>query len=133
MRDYILFEKLNPEGTVKESISTKDMLMLTKWHLTPGEPVERYVTVPFRNGALDLTESLTGSVTYGMGICELSFKAIKNFEEDRAKINQLISKLNGKRCKVTLPDETIISMRPNISYRSDGIAWDVEMKGKCNV
>lgn len=133
MRDYILFEKLNHEGTVTETISTKDMLMLTKWHLTPGEPVERYVTVPFRNGALDLTESLTGSVTYGMGICELSFKAIKNFEEDRAKINQLISKLNGKRCKVTLPDETIISMRLNISYRSDGIAWDVEMKGKCNV
>ena len=108
MRDYILFEKLNPEGAVIESVSTKDVLILTKWHLTPGEPVERYVTVPFRD-------------------------AIKNFEEDRAKINQLISKLNGKRCKVTLPDETIIIMRPNISYRSDGIAWDVEMKGKCNV
>lgn len=133
MRDYILFEKLNPEGAVIESVSTKDMLILTKWHLKPGEPVERYVTVPFRDGALDLTESLTGSVTYRMGNCELSFKAIKNFEEDRAKINQLIKKLNGKRCKVTLPDETIIVMRPNISYRSDGIVWDVEMKGECNV
>ena len=82
-------------------------LILTAKSVTPPKPKTNYVSIDGMSGTLDLTESLTGEVTYNDRTVSASFLATEGAFKDRSKlIRDIVSKLHGKKVKIIEPDDT---------------------------
>lgn len=108
-----------PDGTSGgwNTLTTYGLMLCDDLTIETPSPRLKYVEVPELDGALDLTESLTGSVTFAQRqitftlfaahdvIAEKTTPATEeHFETVR---QQFAAAVNGKRMKLWLPDDSV--------------------------
>jgi hypothetical protein len=82
-------------------------LVLTAKSVTPPQAKTNYVSIDGMSGTLDLSESLTGEITYNDRTVTASFLITEGTFKDRNKlIREIVSKLHGKKVKIIEPDDT---------------------------
>lgn len=80
-------------------------LVLTEKDVTPPEPKTNYVDIDGMSGSLDLSESLTGEVTYQDRKIEASFWTDQGSYKDRERLLQkIVATLHGRKVKIIEPD-----------------------------
>lgn len=81
-------------------------LILTAKDVTPPEPKTNYVNLDGMNGTLDLSESLTGEVTYGDRTVSATFWTDNGSYKDRERLlREIVAALHGKKIKIIEPDD----------------------------
>ena len=107
--------------------------VITSWQIFPAEIKTNYVEIPFRNGSLDLTETLTGAVNFGNEECSINMACKGSIEENRKAVDNLIRAIHGRRCQFELPDGKIRTGRMQVIPGEPSRAWEVELKGILDV
>lgn len=81
-------------------------LVLTAKDVTPPEPKTNYVELDGMSGSLDLSEALSGEITYKDRTVSASFWSCEGSRKDRARlIQKIIATLHGKKIKIIEPDD----------------------------
>lgn len=81
-------------------------LILTAKDITPPEPKTNYVNIDGSHGTLDLSESLTGEITYNDRTITASFWTCEGSRAEREiKLKQIICLLHGRKVKIVEPDD----------------------------
>jgi phage-related protein len=81
-------------------------LVLTAKDITPPEPKTNYISLDGMHGTLDLTEALTGEVTFNDRTINASFWTCEGTPTERARLLKTITTaLHGKKIKVIEPDD----------------------------
>lgn len=81
-------------------------LVLTAKDVTPPEPKTNYVDIDGMSGSLDLSESLTGEITYKDRTISASFWTSEgSFKERSSLLREIVSALHGKKIKIIEPDD----------------------------
>lgn len=81
-------------------------LILTAKEITPPEPKTNYVDIDGMSGSLDLSESLTGEITYKDRTITATFWTDNGTRADRVKLLRDITiALHGRKIKVIEPDD----------------------------
>lgn len=81
-------------------------LILTSKNIPDPEPNTNYVKIDGMNGTLDLSESLTGEVTYQDRTITATFWTDKGTREDRQRLlREIRLALHGKKVKIIEPDD----------------------------
>ena len=76
-------------------------LIMNKKIVTPPEPKTNYVSVPGRDGDLDLTEALSGVVHYQDRTASFTFLLVDGSHADREElISQIVGVLHGHRMRI---------------------------------
>jgi phage-related protein len=106
---------------------------LTSFFVGDAEPKENYVDIPFGHGSMDLTEALTGEVSYG----DREFEAVFTIKSPRSAWPDLTramrSYLNGKKRKIRIaeePDYYLIG-RCRTSFEIDGVLGSFTVSATC--
>lgn len=87
----------------------------------PPEPKTYTVDIPGGDGAIDLTDALTGGVAYDTRRQEFGLMFVENAEQG---YNKLVSAVHGKRLSYSLSDD------PGYTYKGRFTVDDVEPKGR---
>ena len=106
-------------GVIIDGVNTKTeygLILCADLSISKPDPKTHYVSVPEMNGALDLTESLTGTVTYGQRNITFNLFAAADVlggtetPPDEHNFAIMISRfseyVHGKRRKIFFPDDT---------------------------
>ena len=81
-------------------------LILTSKTITPPEPKTKYVEIDGMSGSLDLSESLTGEITYKDRTITATFWTDNGSRKDREKLLRDIRvALHGRKIKIIEPDD----------------------------
>lgn len=81
-------------------------LVLTSKDVTPPEPKTNYVVLDGMSGSLDLSEALTGEITYEDRIISASFWTDEGTFKDRGRLLQkIIRTLHGRKIRIIEPDD----------------------------
>ena len=81
-------------------------LVLTSKDVSPPEPKTNYVELDGMSGSLDLSEALSGEITYKDRTVSASFWTSEGSRKDRARlIQKIIATLHGKKIKIIEPDD----------------------------
>lgn len=81
-------------------------LILTEKDVTPPEPKTNYVEIDGMSGTIDLSESLTGEVTYNDRTVVATFWTDKGSRIDRERLlREIRIALHGKKVKIIEPDD----------------------------
>ena len=81
-------------------------LILTAKDVTPPEPKTNYVEIDGMDGSLDLSESLTGEITYHDRTVSASFwTSDGDYKKRSSLLKDVISALHGKKIKIIEPDD----------------------------
>ena len=81
-------------------------LMLKKApEVSPPEPKTHYVDIPGANGAMDLTEMLTGKVQYKNRTIRMEFVTTAGREEWSVVYSDILNALHGQLLEITLDDD----------------------------
>lgn len=102
-------------------------LILNQKVISPPKPKTNYVSVPGRDGDLDLTEALSGLVNYEDRTAEYTFLLTDGTHEDRDNlITEIVGVLHGQRLQIIDTDDypdyymdgrlTITSVMNNNAY-----------------
>jgi predicted phage tail component-like protein len=98
MERYFIFENLNTWYDWSLIITAKD--------IPDPEPKTNYVDLNGMNGTLDLSEALTGEITYNDRTITASFWTNYGTRKDRETLLRKISAtLHGKKVKIIEPDD----------------------------
>lgn len=99
----------------KDSLTEWGLVLLSDLSIEAPAPRFKFVTVPELDGALDLTESLTGSVSYNQRKISFTLFSAHDVvagtnspateEHFRTVLASLMAYANGKRLKLVLPDD----------------------------
>ncbi|HFI0687003.1 TPA: hypothetical protein ACGO46_001629 [Streptococcus suis] len=96
---------------------------LTSFFVGDAEPKENYIDIPFGDGSLDLTEAVTGEVSYS----SREFEAIFTIKPPRSEWPDLVrmmrTYLNGRKRKIRNADEPDYYLigRCKTSFEIDGV------------
>ncbi len=88
----------------KDSIQTWGLYMKSK-KIEPPEVRTQLLEVPGRNGSIDLSESLTGDVTYNNRIIDIVLNGKKRKEEWPPLMSSFMNEIHGKMVNVVLRDD----------------------------
>ena len=80
-------------------------IYLTSKTINPPEPQTNTISVPLRDGSIDLTESLTNDVKYNDRKINMTFSVIHPMEQWSDKVSEIENYLHGKRMKVVFDDD----------------------------
>nr|DAE62572.1 MAG TPA: distal tail protein [Caudoviricetes sp.] len=80
-------------------------IYLTSKTINPPEPKTNTISVPLRDGSIDLTESLTNDVKYNDRKINMTFSVIHPMEQWSDKVSEIENYLHGKRMKVVFDDD----------------------------
>lgn len=81
-------------------------LILTAKDVTPPVPKTNYVDIAGMSGTLDLSESLTGGVTYKDRTVSASFWTDEGSYKDRQKrLSEIVTALHGRKIQIIEPDD----------------------------
>ena len=98
MERYFILDKINTWYNWRLVLTSKDV--------TPPEPKTNYVDIDGMSGTLDLSESLTGEITYKDRTVSASFWTSEGSHKDREKLlRDIVSALHGKKIKIIEPDD----------------------------
>lgn len=98
MERCIIFDKINSWYDWR--------LVLTSKSVTPPEPKTNYVDIDGMSGSLDLSESLTGEITYKDRTLSASFWTDVGKRVDRERLLQrIIATLHGRKVTIIEPDD----------------------------
>ena len=73
--------------------------------VTAPQPKTHYVDIPGADGALDLSEMLTGKVQYKNRKIEMEFVSVAGREEWSATFSDILNNLHGKLVEIRLDDD----------------------------
>lgn len=104
---------------------------LTSYDIGDAEPKEYYVDLPSGHGSLDLTEALTGEVSYGDRSFSAELTLAPPRDEWTDKLNTIRTFLNGKTrtLREPLDDEYYYIGRFRTSFKSDGVIGRLAVTG----
>ena len=88
----------------KHSYNDFGLLMKTKV-ISPPEVQTKFLEVPMRNGSIDMTDTLTGSVKYKNRPITIKFKILDRYEDVWTKVSEVENYLHGDRMKVIFDDD----------------------------
>lgn len=94
----------------KHSYREYGLLLKSRPVISPPEPKTNVIEVPGSDVIIDLTESLTGKVHYGMREGKFEFHVLNGRSEWSAVYAALLNDLHGKRLQIVLDDD------PNYYY-----------------
>lgn len=81
-------------------------LILTEKDITPPAPKTHYVKIDGMSGSLDLSEALTGEITYDDYKVSASFWTDYGTRKDREKLlRDIKAELHGRKVKIIEPDD----------------------------
>ena len=81
-------------------------LILTSKKITPPKVKTKYVKIDGMDGSLDLTEALTGGVTYEDRSISTSFWTDEGKREDREEVlRKIVNSLHGRKIQIIEPDD----------------------------
>lgn len=81
-------------------------LILTAKDVTPPEPKTNYVDIEGMDGSLDLSEALTGEITYQDRVVSASFWTNEGTFKERADLlRKIVASLHGKKIRIIEPDD----------------------------
>lgn len=81
-------------------------LILTAKDITPPEPKTNYVDIDGMSGSIDLSESLTGEITYHDRTISATFWTSDGTRDEREKLlREITIALHGKKIKIIEPDD----------------------------
>lgn len=80
-------------------------IYLTSKTINPPEPQTNTISVPLRDGSIDLTESLTNDVKYNDRKIDMTFSVVHPMEQWSDKVSEIENYLHGKRMKVVFDDD----------------------------
>lgn len=91
--------------------------------ISPPEPQTYYVDVPGRNGALDLTETLTGGVAYNDRTIGFKFLTVRPRSEWPALYHEILNDIHGKSMQIVLDED------PDYYYEGRAVvdSWNPSM------
>lgn len=111
-------------------------LVLTFKEITPPEPKTNYVELDGMSGTLDLSEALTGEITYDDRKIKASFWTSEGSHKDREKVIQgIVSYLHGKKVKIIEPDDTdhYFYGRVKITSKENNLAYaEISIECECD-
>lgn len=82
-------------------------LILTAKDITPPEPKTNYIELDGMSGSLDLSDALTGEITYKDRNISATFWTDYGTRKDRERIiRELTAFLHGKKVKIIEPDDS---------------------------
>lgn len=81
------------------------LLLKDRPYIAPPEPKTKLIEVPGSDRVIDLTESLTGKVHYGMREGRFEFFVINGRSKWSAVYSTLLNELHGKRVQIVLDDD----------------------------
>ena len=98
MRRFFIFDKFNTWADWRLTLTAKDV--------TAPEPKTNYVQLDGMSGSLDLTEALTGGVTYNDRTVTASFWTSEGTAQERVTLlRNITAALHGKKVKIIEPDD----------------------------
>lgn len=80
-------------------------LILTSKAISPPAPQLHMVSVPMRDGSIDLTETLTEDVKYSDRTITLNFAVVDPRNTWTSKISEIANYLHGKRFRIVCDDD----------------------------
>ncbi len=80
-------------------------LILSRKEISPPSPQLNTVTVPLRDGSIDLTESLTDDVKYNDRTITMTFSVIDPINTWSGKISAIENHMHGKRMEIIFDDD----------------------------
>ena len=81
-------------------------LILTEKDVSPPEPKTNYVDIDGMDGTLDLSESLTGEITYEDRTVLASFWTNEGSHKERTSLlRKIVTAVHGKKIKIIEPDD----------------------------
>lgn len=80
-------------------------LVMTEKNISPPEVQTKYVEVPGRNGAIDMTELLTGDVRYRCREISCKFFTRRRVQEWSCFISELMNAFHGQNCRLIFDDD----------------------------
>lgn len=89
----------------KHSLNDYGLYLAERPTIGNPEPQIYQIQVPGRNGLLDVTNSVTGDVTYSNRQLEFVFATMKDIEEQVTIRNELNNDLHGKEVRVVLDED----------------------------
>jgi hypothetical protein len=98
MERFFIIDKFNTWYDLHSIVTAKN--------IPDPEPKTNYVTLDGMNGSLDLSESLTGEITYNDRTISASFWTDYGNRKSREKLlSEMTSALHGKKVKIIEPDD----------------------------
>ena len=111
-------------------------LILTAKNITPPEPKTNYIEIDGMSGTLDLSESLTGEVTYKDRTLTASFWTDEgNFDERAKLLLKITSELHGRKIKIVEPDDPdhYFYGRVKVKSTSNNLAYStIDIEAVCD-
>lgn len=101
-------------------------LILTEKNITPPDIKTNYVDIGGMSGSLDLTETLTGEITYNDRTISASFWTDHGNRDDRSKLlHEIRCYLHGRKLKIVEPDDSdhYFVGRVKITSESNNLAY----------
>ena len=90
---------------IKHSYRAYGLLLKERPYISPPEPKTKLIEVPGSDTVIDLTESLTGKVHYGMREGKFEFFVVGGRSKWSAVYAAIMNELHGKRLKIVLDDD----------------------------
>ena len=93
-------------------------LITTDINIATPKPKVNYVDIPYGEGALDLTQSLTGEVNYYNRKISLSFDLIELPVPRQVLVDKIMNEIHGHKLDLVLPDSPLWLYRGRVSVNS---------------
>lgn len=110
-------------------------LILTDKSVTPPNIKTNYINIDGRSGTLDLSEALTGEITYDDRTVSAKFWTDNGTYNDRSTLlRNIVANLHGKKIKIIEPDDTehYFLGRVNIKAQSNILPYaTLELEAVC--
>lgn len=74
-------------------------------YISPPEPKTKLIEVPGTDTVIDLTESLTSGVKYGLREAEFQFYLFGDRKKWKETYSSILNSLHGKRLKIVIDDD----------------------------
>lgn len=98
MMRYFIFDKFNTWYDWRLTLSGKS--------IPDPEPKTNYINIDGADGSLDMSEVLTGKVTYSDRTVTASFRTSEGTHEERMRLlRQIKAALHGRKVKIIEPDD----------------------------
>jgi hypothetical protein len=118
MERFFILDKFNTWYDWRSYLTAKDV--------TPPEPKTNYVELDGMSGTLDLSESLTGEITYKDRTVTATFWTCEGSYKDRERLLQkIVASSHGKKIKIVEPDDPAHYFygRVNVTSRTNTLAY----------